>query len=870
MEEQRSAHLAAIVAASSDAIVSIGTDHIVQTWNAGAQRLFGYSEGEAIGRSIVELIIPNAYAAEHFAICAAAMNSRTAILRETVLRDKDGRFLPVEINISPIVDGTAKVTGLSIILRDIGERQRAEKELRRHAERQALLLKVTSDLISAAEVNELSGVTFRHIGPAFEADICLNFRLDPGGRRLRLEFWSGLSPELLEAARSLEIGQANWGMAAESRQPIVADKQRIACHPNDAWIRALGTTAFACYPLFASDGRLLGAFAIASRTRESFTDDEVAWLGTVMNFLAQAWERLEAEHGLRASEERLRLAQNAAGLGYSDFDFASGNLVWSKQTRRLIGVGPDEPASLALLLSHVHPEDRRNVEQQIARRHSPNSDHLYHVEFRILTQNGAFRWLEEQGRVETDTARRPIRALGVFRDITKRKSAEEARARLAAIVTSSADAIISETVGGIVTSWNVGAERMFGYASSDMVGRSIHQVIPTDREAEEKMVLGRVAKGECIKPYETLRLTKDGRKIDVSIMVSPLHDAEGKITVVSKIVRDITDRKRAEEALQASKDRLQLALDAARLGSFQYDRVRRVFSWDRRVKEIFGIVEDEVHVDDFMKLMHQDDVELVRTFIKTPLSAPANPAVLEHRFWRGGEIRWVEVHRLAYFEGAGRGRRAVHDVGTVQDITERKEREEKEQLLMREINHRAKNMLSVVDAIAHQTAAKNPKDFIERFSERIQSLSANQDLLVRNEWKGVEIDDLVHAQLAHFADLIGRRIVVQGPKLRLNPAAVQAIGLALHELTTNAGKYGALSTEEGRVDIRWESDGSTLTISWTEHDGPVSPPKQRGFGTIVMEAMAERSVDGKVDLNYGPSGMTWRLTCPAANALERG
>jgi two-component sensor histidine kinase len=176
----------------------------------------------------------------------------------------------------------------------------------------------------------------------------------------------------------------------------------------------------------------------------------------------------------------------------------------------------------------------------------------------------------------------------------------------------------------------------------------------------------------------------------------------------------------------------------------------------------------------------------------------------------------------------------------------------------------------VVDAIAHQTAAKNPKDFIERFSDRIQALSANQDLLVRNEWKGVEIDDLVHAQLAHFADLVGSRITAQGPKLRLNPASVQAIGLALHELSTNAAKYGALSTDRGHVDISWVSDGDTLTMSWIERDGPVSPPKQRGFGTIVMEAMAERSVGGGVTLHYAPSGVTWRLTCPAANALERG
>jgi two-component sensor histidine kinase len=207
--------------------------------------------------------------------------------------------------------------------------------------------------------------------------------------------------------------------------------------------------------------------------------------------------------------------------------------------------------------------------------------------------------------------------------------------------------------------------------------------------------------------------------------------------------------------------------------------------------------------------------------------------------------------------------------GTIQDITERKEREEKEHLLMREINHRAKNMLSVVDAIAHQTATKNPEDFVERFSERIQALSANQDLLVRNEWNGVEIEDLVRAQLAHFADLIGSRIAMHGPKLRLTPASAQAIGLALHELATNAGKYGSLSTDGGGVDVSWGIDGDTLTMSWTERAGPpVSAPQRRGFGTIVMETMAERSVDGKVDLDYAPSGLTWRLTCPAANALE--
>src|SRR5262249_1129280 len=226
-------------------------------------------------------------------------------------------------------------------------------------------------------------------------------------------------------------------------------------------------------------------------------------------------------------------------------------------------------------------------------------------------------------------------------------------------------------------------------------------------------------------------------------------------------------------------------------------------------------------------------------------------------------------HGLAYFEGAGPERRIVSMVGTTQDITERKEHEEKEHLLMREINHRAKNMLSVVDAIAHQTAIKNREDFIERFSDRIQALSAKQDLLVRNEWKGVEIEDLVHAQLAHFAGLIGSRIAVQGPKLRLKATSAQAIGLALHELATNAGKYGALSTHQGRVDICWGVAGDTFAMSWTERDGPpVSAPQPRPFRTVVMETMVGRSVEGVINLDYAPAGLTWRLSCPAANALE--
>jgi PAS domain S-box-containing protein len=271
-------------------------------------------------------------------------------------------------------------------------------------------------------------------------------------------------------------------------------------------------------------------------------------------------------------------------------------------------------------------------------------------------------------------------------------------------------------------------------------------------------------------------------------------------------------RRAVEQALQASKDRLQLALDAALLGWWQYDPIHGLVWWDTRMKEMFDVAEDRTDIEEFKRRVHPDDIERVWAAVEAALD-PTNlkPYADEFRHRRGdGEVRWTEGHTLVHFEGIGRERRAVSMVGTAQDITERKSREERERLLIHELNHRAKNILSVVDAIAHQTAAGAPEDFMERFSERIQALSANQELLVRGERKGVETQDLVRAQLAHFVDLIGSRITMQGPKLRLKAASAQAIGLALHELSTNAGKYGTLSTDTG---LLISAGGSTATPS---------------------------------------------------------
>jgi PAS domain S-box-containing protein len=367
---------------------------------------------------------------------------------------------------------------------------------------------------------------------------------------------------------------------------------------------------------------------------------------------------------------------------------------------------------------------------------------------------------------------------------------------------------------------------------------------------------------------------------------NPLPMSETPVTEVNTLMAELrvaaARRQAAEKDLQASRDQLQvsrdhlqLSFDATQLGWWQINLRRSTSLVDARVKEIFDLTADEVPTELIIERVHPDDRERFRLRHQAALDPTRPKPYLHHEYRvqrRDGTVRWVEGNGLAHFEGCGPERRLVSFGGTIQDITERKKREEKEHLLIREINHRAKNMLSVVDSIAHQTATRSPEDFVERFSERIQALSANQDLLVRNEWRGVDVEDLVRAQLAHFADLVDSRIAVRGPRLRLNAASAQAIGLALHELATNAGKYGALSTDKGRVDVGWgTSDGDAFTMRWTERDGPpTTAPKRRGFGTIVMKAMAERTVGGNVDLDYAPSGVTWGLTCPATNALEQG
>lgn len=204
---------------------------------------------------------------------------------------------------------------------------------------------------------------------------------------------------------------------------------------------------------------------------------------------------------------------------------------------------------------------------------------------------------------------------------------------------------------------------------------------------------------------------------------------------------------------------------------------------------------------------------------------------------------------------------------SITDETERKAREEREKLILHEMNHRAKNVLTVVQVLARQTAKQSPDDYLSRLEARIAGLSASHDVLVQNSWEDVPLKDLIHSQLRHFEHLMGERVRVSGPPTRIKAKAAQGLGLALHELATNAAKYGALSNDDGCVAITWkEVDGEAgrcLRLSWVESGGPeVIAPAKGGFGSFMIEKSLTSQFGCEVELDYDPSGLRCTYTVP--------
>lgn len=306
--------------------------------------------------------------------------------------------------------------------------------------------------------------------------------------------------------------------------------------------------------------------------------------------------------------------------------------------------------------------------------------------------------------------------------------------------------------------------------------------------------------------------------------------------------------------LQQSEERLRLASEAARLGTFEYDQAEQDLQWSQNIADVLHVsVPEHQRFDDFIDLVHSDDREAVRSYFRAANFAETT-AELEFRVISARGDTWV-LTRARAFQTAGTG--APRVIGTLLDITERKSADSHQQLLMAELDHRVKNILANVAAIARLSSsnATSIDTFASALDGRIHAMSAAHDLLRQSSWTGVDLHKLVAGALEPFRSRTDNDIVIEGERVRLTSKFAQSMALVLHELATNAVKHGALSTSGGKVSVDWSRvttpDGEKIKFAWKERGGPpCAKPIRKGFGlTVIRSASSECGGQANMDLS---------------------
>jgi PAS domain S-box-containing protein len=333
---------------------------------------------------------------------------------------------------------------------------------------------------------------------------------------------------------------------------------------------------------------------------------------------------------------------------------------------------------------------------------------------------------------------------------------------------------------------------------------------------------------------------------------------------------ELEDRVRARTAeledsnsrLLASEQRRSMAIAAGKMGSWDWDWANGDWMWDEGQYRIFGVDPQhfEVTSANIQSLLHPDDVEDLRKLV-SEFTKGAQTYEAEFRIRRpDGETRWCVGTAAATVDRMGR---VVRVSGVTVDITERKLAEERQNLLTREVDHRAKNALALAQSIVRLTRADTVKTYVNAVEGRINALARVHTILSLSSWQGAEISKLVEEEIAAYS--VSGQIRLSGSEVQLEPATAQTLALALHELVTNSAKYGALSTLAGQLAIEWEIDGGVLTLTWEESGGPqVQTPTSRGFGTRSLMTSVESQLGGQALFNWRTEGLICTLVIPLA------
>ena len=455
-------------------------------------------------------------------------------------------------------------------------------------------------------------------------------------------------------------------------------------------------------------------------------------------------------------------------------------------------------------------------------------------------------------------------AVLTFVDITEREAHEAERARLASIVEWSRDAIIGYTPDGTITSWNAGAERALGYPAAQILGRSLAVLLPGEAREHLQPLLEVCTRPDCAAQFETTWRHRNGTPIAIELSCAAVKDPAGAVVACSAIARDVSERRRAERALRQSEVRLHAILEQTSMGLAQTNFEGRFELVNPRFCEIVGRTARELYRMRAQEILHPDDVEKNIALVRSLLVERSHFDIDVRILRPDGGVVWTNHSVTAMLDVEGRPQ---HLISAVLDITQQKRASQHIELMLDELNHRVKNTLATVQAISQQTLAKSRSldEFRVAFSARLMALSMTHNLLAADAWTGARLRDIVTAELAPYlreddAAAGHDRARIEGEELLLTPKVALALSMAIHELATNASKYGALSSPAGRVTVQWqtrdEQGQCRLHLCWRESGGPpVAPPTRRGFGTRLITEGLTFELDGEASLDYAEAGL---------------